>query len=267
MLKGLRVFMRRGALWLVSVCTLVVVAHDVSVTSATAQSTAWHQAGFGGVGAPLQERAKASPEQLRYTSLNLCYDHLDTLGTLQPTHAHGGRIEAILNFAPDKVLANPFSDPFLIARLQAQQIDVVRLPEPASLAQVAEFYQRFDGLLDYEVAQWPQIWRDQGVLMLQANHYSFGEDTLWHEVVEALGGENLAPGSGLVTVLPEQVLALNPDVIVVLEQEGFALAGRNQLHGALTELLDERAVYIESDLVGCMAQRLDELVTVLTQRD
>lgn len=141
------------------------------------------------------------------------------------------------------------------------------LAEPDSLAEVADFFQQLGQLTGVPRAinthQLPQIFAGQRVLMLQANHYSFGADTLWNELVEALGGVNAAPGRGLVTVLPEQVLRLDPDLMVVLEHGSFALAARNLLHGALGPLLNERALVVDAALVGCMAQRLDALIAVL----
>ena len=225
----------------------------------------------------------------KITSLNQCYDELPFQGQVQATYDHGGRLESILQFAPDVVFANRFNSPLLIARLRERDLHVVILPEPQSLAEVALLFEELSAYLpdSYHgmtkgnelgpmpkfgvgaaaayVAAWPQIWKGKRVLMLQANHYSFGADTLWDEVVTALGGINVAPGVGLVTVLPERVLTLDPDVIVVIEGEDFALASRNSLHGALATLVDSRGVSISSALNGCMAQQLGSLVEALAQ--
>ena len=206
---------------------------------------------------------------MRISSLNQCYDalfqqHARSGLQVQPTAEHGGRIERILRFQPDLVLANRFNNPLLVNALQAQEQRVEILPEPASLGEVDDFFQQLGQLTGIPFPmnrdQLPQLFAAQRVLMLQANHYSFGADTLWNELVEALGGHNVAPGSGLVTVLPEQVLRLDPDLIVVLGHADFALAARNLLHGALAPLLNERAVAVDADLVGCMAQRVDALI-------
>ena len=214
---------------------------------------------------------------LRISSLNQCYDALfqqlpgQSAAALlvQPTAEHGGRIENILRFQPDLILANPFTNPLLVNALQAQDSRVEILPEADSLAGVEAFFQQLSQLTGIEfpvnTRQLPQLFAGQRVLMLQANHYSFAADTLWNELVEALGGENVAPGSGLVTVLPEQVLRLEPDLIIVLRHGDFALAARNLLHGALAPMLKERAVEVDTDVVGCMAQRLDDLIAHLAQ--
>ena len=225
----------------------------------------------------------------KITSLNQCYDALPFQGQVQATYDHGGRLESILQFAPDVVFANRFNSPLLIARLRERGLHVVILPEPQSLAEVAQLFDELSAYLPESYlgaangnepgatskagvgsavaygADWPQIWQGKRVLMLQANHYSFGAETLWDEVVTALGGVNIAPGGGLVSVLPEQVLALNPDVIVTIEGGDFALASRNSLHGALASLLDSRGVSIPSALNGCMAQQLGSLLEALDQ--
>lgn len=229
----------------------------------------------------------------RITSLNQCFDTLPSSlplsvhAEVQTTDMHGGRLEAILQFNPDLVLANPYNSPLLIARLRERGFEVLMLPEPESLAEVAEFYALIDagltvagGLASGALGSgalnsqgpagdevwsqaWPQVWRGQRVLMLQANHYSFGQKTLWDDVVTALGGENIAPGYGLVSVLPEQVLALDPDVIVSVQGDEFALAARNSLHRALAPLLESRGIVVAPQWMGCMAQQLDALVDEL----
>lgn len=219
-----------------------------------------------------------APKPFHITSLNQCYDTLFDQASaragaelmLQPTTVHGGRIENILRFKPDLVLANRFNDPLLINALRAQSVRVETLPEPDSLAEVSGLLQQLEQLtgshLSFNADQLPQLFAGQRVLMLQANHYSLAADTLWDELVTALGGTNVAPGTGLVTVLPEQVLRLDPDLIVVLRHSGFALAARNLLHGALSPLLSTRAIEVDADLVGCMAQRLDALILHLSER-
>ena len=215
----------------------------------------------------MQAPVLPAAEPLHITSLNQCYDTLfaqSAAPVVQPTTVHGGRIENILRFKPDLVLANRFNDPLLMDALRAQQLQVETLPEPNSLAGVSALMQALAQLtgveLHFETEQLPQLFAGQRVLMLQANHYSLAADTLWDGLVTALGGNNVAPGSGLVTVLPEHVVRLDPDLIVVLGHTGFALAARNTLHGALSSLLATRAIEVDAQLVGCMAQRLDALV-------
>ena len=262
--------------------------------------------------------ASGSAGVTKVTSLNQCYDDLPFRGHVQATHDHGGRLESILQFSPDVVFANSFNSPLLIARLRERGLHVVTLPEPQSLAEVAQLFDKLnpylaedfdsgvrafnrpdtprgeafgagrdskyrsiggadaaginganiDGSADSALAyglNWPQIWQGKTVLMLQANHYSFGAETLWDEVVRALGGINAAPGVGLVSVLPERVLALDPDVIVTIEGGNFALASRNALHGALAPLVAARGVSIASTLNGCMAQQLGALIEALDE--
>lgn len=248
--------LRLGWFVLAAVCIHIPIGHAASGIAETP-----------GDSNPRPGFVQADP--LRISSLNQCYDALleqPSLSSvqLQSSAEHGGRVERILRFQPDLVLANRFNNPLLVNALLAQGQRVEILPEPDSLAQVEDFFAQLAQLTGVPFAintdQLPQLFAGQRVLMLQANHYSFGTETLWNELVEALGGHNVAPGSGLVSVLPEQVLRLDPDLIVVLEHAEFALAARNLLHGALAPLLNERAVAVDADLVGCMAQRLDALI-------
>lgn len=227
-------------------------------------------------------------------SLNLCYDIL--LTELAPpeqslvlTHYHGdqgypthrAQLEDILQRAPEVVLANAFNDPLLVQALRQHGIKVVILPEANSVAEVKTFWQAFGqatGLSasledkQQELADLLQPapgFNHKKVLALQANHYSFGSGTLLHEVLTSLGAENLAArqGQGLVTVLPEQILAWQPDLIVLTRDSArpqhFAMAHRNILHGSLQPLLEERALYIEQQLSGCMGQQLVAFVKAL----
>ncbi|MGX5913557.1 ABC transporter substrate-binding protein [Aliidiomarina sp. Khilg15.8] len=234
----------------------------------------------------LAASVQARPQVL---SLNLCYDDLliaqvpDQISALTRYSddsrftRHQGTIESILQLAPDVVLANAYNDPLLVKALRAQGVQVRILPEPQSLAEVNAFWQEFAQAVDIDATaveadiqaslQPLPALRGKRVLGLQANHYSFGENTLWHELLIRLGAENLAArqGSGLVTVLPEQVLRWQPDIIFVQVSNHFALAHRNQLHGALAPLLEERAVALPGDLTSCLAQQLPAFVDALQE--
>lgn len=230
--------------------------------------------------------AQARPQVL---SLNLCYDDLLIAQVPQQISAltrysedtrfarHQGDIETILQLSPDVVLANAYNDPLLVRALRAQGATVRILPEPQSLAEVAVFWQAFGEAVQKDMsAQAQQLeaslqplpaLQGKRVLGLQPNHYSFGNATLWHELLTRLGAENLAArqGTGLVTVLPEQVLRWQPDIVFVQVSDHFALAHRNQLHGALAPLLDERAVELPGDLSSCLAQQLPAFVQTLQE--
>lgn len=229
-------------------------------------------------------------------SLNLCYDRL--LMKLAPlpqsvvlTHYHTGQgypthqaqLEDILQRAPDVVLANAFNDPLLIRALRQHDIEVAILPEANSVTEVKAFWQAFGEAtgLSAGAEQKQQAldsllqpvagFKNKKILAIQANHYSFGSGTLLHEVLTSLGAENLAArqGPGLVTVLPEQILAWQPDIIILTTDSArpahFAMAHRNILHSSLQPLLEERALYIDQQLSGCMGQQLGDYIKVLQE--
>jgi ABC-type Fe3+-hydroxamate transport system substrate-binding protein len=230
--------------------------------------------------------AQARPQVL---PLNLCYDdllieHAPAQITALTRYSddtrfarHDSQLESILQLAPDMVIANAYNDPLLIQALRAQGQAVIILPEPQSLGEVATFWQALGEALDRDFSSvqsqldarlqpLPAL-KGKQVLGLQANHYSFGSGTLWHELLTRLGAENLAArqGSGLVTVLPEQVVRWQPDIIFVQVSDHFALAHRNQLHGALAPLLSARAVELPGDLTSCLAQQLPAFIDALEE--
>lgn len=230
--------------------------------------------------------AQARPQVL---SLNLCYDDLlithvpDQISALtrysddERFARHTSQVESIVQLAPDVVIANAYNDPLLIKALRAQGIRVELLPEPQSLSEVHAFWHALGEAVEHDFSAVQRSIKQRlqplpalegkRVLGLQPNHYSFGADTLWHELLSQLGAENLAArqGSGLVTVLPEQVLRWQPDVIFVQVSDHFALAHRNQLHGALATLLHERAVELPGDLTSCMAQQLPAFLDTIEE--
>lgn len=230
--------------------------------------------------------AQARPQVL---SLNLCYDDLliahvpDQIAALtrysddKRFARHNSQLESIVQLAPDVVIANAYNDPILIKALRAQGVRVEILPEPQSISKVKAFWQALGEAVEHDFStvqrgitkrlQPLPALDGKRVLGLQPNHYSFGADTLWHELLTRLGAENLAArqGSGLVTVLPEQVLRWQPDFIFVQVSDHFALAHRNQLHGALAPMLDERAVELPGDLTSCMAQQLPAFLDTIEE--
>lgn len=224
---------------------------------------------------------------LRVVSLNQCLDvmlaplHADNTIALLRADQHHGALEPIVRWQPDLVLANDFANPMLLRALrqaaleQAFRVEV--LTEPRSWPQVQQFYRQTSVHLGIPLSQLPepyriaskplpQLFNGERVLLLQANHYSFAQETLWHDLIEGTGAVNVAPGRGLVTVLPEQILRLNPDYLVVIAPQGFALANRNMLHRALAPLLAKPRVSLEPDVFGCMAQQIPAVLDALSMR-
>ncbi|TRW50148.1 hypothetical protein FM042_04755 [Aliidiomarina halalkaliphila] len=282
--------------------------------------------------------ANTSVTPLRVVSLNYCLD--DQLQpyadqgviTLYPSRDHGARFEPILQFAPDLVLATPFTAHYRLRAFEQAHLEVVVLEEPNSVGQAAEVafalhelvtahlgaddregitsggddafsannHAGFDvelrepsdvgaplvndtfmadGALSSEKALSPSGAADLSgpnskptALFYLANQWSFGTDTLWHDVTEHLGWTNLAAqqGSGLVSVSLEHLLLWQPDIVVmeVAEQSSPDLAHVNLRHPSFQRYIAHeqvQVVQLPRALSGCMAQQLPDVLNRLRE--
>lgn len=215
---------------------------------------------------------------MRVASLNYCIDQ-QLAPVLAPSRfyastAHGGRVEALLQWQPDLIIATPFTSPLTIDALTAVGLSVKTVAEPRSMAEVMEVRWQLQDWLGIslpseEFQQLQAYGSSPRVLFYLANQLSFGADTLWHEVAESLGWQNLAAqrGAGLVSVSLEQVLLWEPD-IMVFEQGtlGVGVAYLALQHRALRAYLADsqvQVIHLPRDLSGCMAQRLPEVLELL----
>lgn len=247
--------------------------------------------------------------ELRWTSLNLCVDqfiqkqfaHLAEAGfdaneqtrqaarvNVQFVADHRGRVERIVAYAPQHVLATTFSNPILVQHLRSKNLVVTVLNEPDSLAQAlalqAELFRLLHGAeasksnVPLSALNTPEakanLLHEQRVVWLQPNHYSFGSDTLFDELLTSLGAENLGAikGSGLVRFTLEDVLTLQPDVILleVADEEHFSLAHSQLAHRALQRYLansDAQLLLMPRTVMGCLAYELDTFVQLLLPQE
>ncbi|RUO35389.1 ABC transporter substrate-binding protein [Aliidiomarina sanyensis] len=217
-------------------------------------------------------------ESLRVASLNYCLDqqlapHL-AADAFFPAAAHGGRVESLLQWQPDVVLATPFTSALTVRSLQAAGLRVETVAEPQRLDEVAAVRHQLTQLTGadlpvFQIEAKVSGVSTPGVVFYLANQWSFGSDTLWDEVAERMGWRNLAAqqGGGLVSVSLEQVLAWQPEILVF--EQGDAEVGLAYLalqHRALRRYIEEsdvRVIYLPRDLSGCMAQRLPEVIDAL----
>ncbi|WP_194755268.1 ABC transporter substrate-binding protein [Aliidiomarina indica] len=238
---------------------------------------------------------------MRVVSLNYCLDEQlqpyaeQGIITLYPSRQHGARFEAILEFGPDLVLANTFTAHYRLRALEQANLNVVVLDEPASVAQavgvartlhelVTDGHSKGNGLLNQSLADALLGGIEPAstghahtvpssaprVLYYLANQWSFGTDTLWHDVATHLGWQNLAAqqGRGLVSVSLEHLLLWQPDIVVVerAEQASPDLAHINLRHPSFQRYIasdDVKVIQLPRDLSGCMAQQLPQVLAVL----
>lgn len=238
--------------------------------------------------------AQAADEWPRVTSLNLCLDQYlaaqaPNTPLLQTVAGHQGRVERILSFAPELVVATEFSSPLLIHYLKSHGLAVHTLAEPSSLAAVIALQQQLQHLLplkdttvsglDGHFAQQPLA--GKRLLWFQENHLSFGADTLFTEVIEKLGGENVAAqqGSGLVRFNLEDLWLLRPNIVIMeastmaghtanlIDLGDFALAQTGAYHRAFHQYIEQPQVHVLSlprTLMGCFSYQLPEFVHRVT---
>lgn len=206
---------------------------------------------------------------------------------------HRGRVEQILAYGPEQVLATNFSNPILVQHLRSKNVPVTVLQEPTSLAQALALQAHLRALLQLnarpQLSASPQLSAgeslafadlstnhmlyQQRVVWLQPNHYSFGSETLFDELLQALGAENLGAvkGSGLVRFTLDDVLTLQPDVILLeaAEDDPFSLADSYLAHRALQRYMqrsDVQVLRVPREVMGCLAYELESFVQMLEPR-
>ncbi|MCH8501450.1 MAG: hypothetical protein LAT77_06015 [Aliidiomarina sp.] len=234
--------------------------------------------------------SRAADAWPRLTSLNLCLDQylvaqIPNAQSLQTVEAHQGRIERILRFAPELVVATEFSSPLLVHYLKNHGLDVQILAEPSSIAAVSALQQQLQHLLSLDgmtVSALDRLFdlqplQGKRLLWFQENNLSFGADTLFTEVIDQLGGENVAAqqGSGLVRFNLEDLWLLRPDIVImeasimadtaadVIENTDFALAQTGAYHRAFQQYIEQpqvRVLILPRTMMGCFSYQLPEFV-------
>jgi len=217
----------------------------------------------------------------RIASLNYCYDQLLrglTTESLKHTEEiylleqHGGRLERIIQWQPDVVLANAFNSVYLLDRLRDQGMNVQVLTEPQSRQQVEQFAAEFYSVVgaEPEEIRFNPGQSDAGqksALLFQPNLYSWGRQSLFNDFLEDAGLVNLAAeqGEGLVRTSLEDIIKQKPDLIILDSYtDSFALAGVAQTHRALSQL-DAELIIMPADLSGCLGQRYTEALNWLME--
>lgn len=172
---------------------------------------------------------------------------LDLVGRHRPAVA--GDIETILRLQPDLVIASVRSRPELVYALTAAKIPVFRLPTLATeLPQVAEIITtvgylsgedaaasreraRFEAELADVAAQCAPPHPAARIFGVSMIGYTFGDRTLFHDVVRLVSATNVAAENGIRTyekIGSETVLRWNPEWVFSWSDPGGAAIERRR---------------------------------------
>lgn len=229
---------------------------------------------FGWFCAPLQAGPKV-------VSLNPCYDAwlpqwLPADWQVLPTTEHHQRLETIISWQPDWVIAGSFSSPRLRAQLQSHA-EVVVVQQPLRWQQWQQQLQQLGDALGLQqpLQQWAseqqqQLMQLRGTperwLLLMPNFYSWGQQSWQADVLAQLDIELLHPDAVVIRQLRlEQLLRLQPDRVIL---EGFSerySRGQDWLvHQAFLQFLATREVQtVSADIASCPAVRVVDYVKAM----
>ncbi len=177
-----------------------------------------------------------SPKKLRIVSMNYCIDYVlarwqNENFEFYPVAEHHGRIEKVMQLAPDMIIAGQFNSPIRINNFRNNGLPVSVLDEPNSFAGSRQFFRELADVLQQPelaladiaaISIPPALAINETdirptVLAMQVNQWSFGGNNLLNELFQHMGLENLAArkGDGLVKVGLEDILQWQPDILLL----------------------------------------------------
>ena len=143
-----------------------------------------------------------------------------------PQHlaVHNGSLEQLLQLKPDMILSGEFNALILRKRLQQLGINVITLPMPTTLEQIADYSHSFKSVVavndaleqDLIVPEYRQ--KNLSLLLVGSNGIGTGRATLEHEVLSNAGYDNYLTSQGFVALDLEKLLLQPPDVIISTSQ-------------------------------------------------
>lgn len=153
---------------------------------------------------------------------------------------HDGRLERILELAPDLVITGELNALTLRTRLSELGVHVEVLPLPRSLSDITDYEARLLSLLglpldraDGEVASAEVRQNGKRLLLLGANGIGTGRQTFEHDVIERAGWRNYLKHDGYIPLDLEQIASDPPDAVVWAAPDAAALANRFAEHRVL----------------------------------
>lgn len=209
--------------------------------------------------------------------------YVDRVGDIPLNHA---RVEEIVAFEPDLILAYELSDHRLVALLRKLGYRVELLAAARSLDDVAAVIAHTAALLQQQAAgeqllatmkrqlqvRSPPLGERPLAVIYAPNGYSPGAKTLQSAVLEAAGFANLSArlGNQYGAVIPlEQLLRHQPQLFVIDDQESnmHSLAQKKLRHPALTKSIAASATTrIDGRLWSCPTPMVTQAVAELREQ-
>ena len=165
----------------------------------------------------------------------------DKIGTLLQAN-----IEKIISLKPDLVLATSLTRPRQVAKLKRLGINVVQFTQPANFDEISEQFIKLGQLIGREERarrivhearqaieniRQKTAGRSKKKVFLQVGTrplFSSVEDSFTNEFITLGGGENIAKGSLQGVYSRENVIAQNPDLIIIAIMGTEGIAGEKE---------------------------------------
>ncbi len=165
----------------------------------------------------------------------------DKIGTLLQAN-----IEKIVSLKPDLVLATSLTRPRQVAKLKRLGINVVQFTQPANFDEISEQFIKLGQLIGREeraqrivdkarraidTIRQKTAGRSKKKVFLQVGTrplFSSVEDSFTNEFITLGGGENIAKGSLQGVYSRENVIAQNPDLIIIAIMGTEGIAGEKE---------------------------------------
>ncbi|QFT56436.1 ABC transporter substrate-binding protein [Microbulbifer sp. THAF38] len=214
----------------------------------------------------------------RIASLNLCLDQV-LLNWAQPAdiasltwlsaaeqyrslpipehvQLNRARAEELLPLKPDLVLAGQYGAQRAAERLQSLGVNVVTIPDAYNLEQLQQQLDALEAVLGplsplqqqkralAQLLDQPAAKQRASAVILSANNITYGSGMLEHQLLQRAGFDNLASAQGLARISLEEVIALQPDLLVFYgSEQHFALAYLAARHPVLQRYIDSGRTY------------------------
>lgn len=172
-----------------------------------------------------------------------------------PSHTvHDGSLERIMSLKPDAVLVSEFNASMLRKRLQALGVQVVSTPLPHSMEDLDQLSNTVLTLLGqtskFSTVQTkirPKPDNNHGrLLLLGANGYGVGRNTLEHSLITQAGWSNYVSALGYVRLDMEMLVTYPPDAILTSTFRNPAMANAFAQHPALQRAISTQR-WIQTD--------------------
>lgn len=218
----------------------------------------------------------AAPGQLASVSW-VAHDPHESLiaDQVKALHRNQASMEEIIAFKPDLVLASVWNNPYLLQQIEAVGINLYRMPDAQTLAQIEQNYHevsvRLRGTeavtpaLDWSRPSSPASSVKPRALALQVGGWTASAPSLIDEFITLLDMHNLAADAGIQgwgQVDMEAVLRLQPDWLFFIasdaEENGLSLKEQYLQHPALRDS-PFQTLSLPSGHFGCGSRALIEL--------